>query len=186
MFTPGRIADIIAGVMRRTLAPKIERIAKAQSAVKSYPGPHCGRPGQQGGSAPRDECAAGGHRESLPDDQRNLAELEKRIRERKNRPKPTEDDHRRATRFLREHRTGFVHEKDRSGPRSVEAVYSRSNLAKFAGISEADAEKFMRERDGFVHESDAAGVKQSEFVMTREHLAGLAAAGRAGSKRSKR
>lgn len=31
---------------------------------KSYPAPHCGREGEQGGSAPRDECSAGGTTQS--------------------------------------------------------------------------------------------------------------------------
>jgi hypothetical protein len=42
----------------------LEEASVARSAMrrveKSYPAPHCGRPGEEGGSAPRDTCAAGG------------------------------------------------------------------------------------------------------------------------------
>ena len=34
---------------------------------KSYPAPHCGRPGEQGGSAPRSECSGASERDSAND-----------------------------------------------------------------------------------------------------------------------
>jgi len=49
-----KIARRLLGIM--ILRQAVEKASEQES--RSYPAPHCGRPGEKGGSLPRDECAA--------------------------------------------------------------------------------------------------------------------------------